>query len=103
MGLLDFLLGAMIPLLVVVVIGTAVCLIRTGSATMAVATGWTGKMSAQAVTKVTDLSIRIMMRMESGSHGIPISCCRYIAKYSLFLTFREGDKLSPTPNPINRH
>lgn len=64
-------LEAMIPLLMVVVTGTAVYLIQTGSATMAAATGWTGKMSAQEGTMVTDLSIRIMMRMKSGSHGIP--------------------------------
>ena len=35
---------------------------------MAAATGLTGKMSVQAITKVTDLNIRITMRMESGSH-----------------------------------
>ena len=39
-------------------------------ATMAAATGWIGKMSAQEGTMATDLSIRIMMRMESGSYGI---------------------------------
>ena len=27
--------------------------------------------TAKAVTKVTDLNIRIMMKMESGNHGIP--------------------------------
>ena len=57
----------MIPLQMVVVIGTEVCLIRTDSATMAVATGWIGKMSALEATMVTDLSIRIMMKMESGN------------------------------------
>ena len=30
-----------------------------------------GKMPAQGATMVTDLSIRIMMKMESGSKGIP--------------------------------
>ena len=50
-----------------VMIITAVYLTQTDSATMAAATGWTGKMSAQEGTMVTDLSIRIMMRMESGN------------------------------------
>ncbi len=50
-----------------VMIMTAAYLIQTDFATMAAATGWTGKMSAQAVTKVTDLNIRITMRMESGN------------------------------------
>ena len=35
--------------------------------TMAVATGWIGKMSAQEATMVTDLSIRTMMKMENGN------------------------------------
>ena len=66
MGLLDFLLGGEDPLLMAVEIMTAVFLILTASATTAVETGWTGKMSAPAATKVKDSSIRIMMRMESG-------------------------------------
>ena len=55
----------------IVVITTAAYLIQTDFATTAAATGWTGKMSVQAATKVTDLSIRITMRMENGSHEIP--------------------------------
>lgn len=55
----------MIPLLLVVVTGTAACLIHTCSATMAVTTGWTGKISVHKVTRVTELNIRIMMRMAS--------------------------------------
>ena len=50
-----------------VVIMTAAYLTQTDSATAVAATGWTGKMSAQVVTKVTDLNIRIMMKMESGN------------------------------------
>ena len=50
-----------------VAIMTTAYLTQTDSATMAAATGLTGKMSAQATTEVTDSSIRTLMKMESGN------------------------------------
>ena len=67
MGLLDFLLGGDDSSSNGGRDWDSSVLIRTGSATMTVATGWTGKMSAQAATKVTDFNIRTMMEMDSSS------------------------------------
>ena len=50
-----------------VIIMTAACLTQIDSATMVAATGLTGKMSAQAATKVTASSILTLMRMANGS------------------------------------
>ena len=50
-----------------VVIMTTAYLTQIDSATMAAATGLTGKMSAQATTMATASSIRTLMRMVNGS------------------------------------
>ena len=59
-------LGATVHQTMVVILTTAY-LTHIDSATMAAATGWTGKMSVQVTTMVTASSIRTTMRMESGS------------------------------------
>ena len=66
MGHLDFLLGDNDSF----VIGAAVRLIRTGYVILAVATWWTGKMSALKTMTVTDLSIRTTTKTESGNSPI---------------------------------
>lgn len=65
MGLLDFLLGEIIPLLILVKNMTVAYLRQTDSVIMVVSTGFPGKISTHAATLVTDYSIRITMNMDS--------------------------------------